>query len=83
MPDKAALAFYGVTVGILLALTREGNRMPSTFKVAAKFWVGLIAAVLIAVQSAWADAPPWLAPVIAALGAVGVYVTPNADDDDA
>ncbi len=53
--------------------------MPSTFQVAAKFWVALAFAVLVAVQSAWPDAPPWLAPVIAAVGAVSVYLTPNRD----
>jgi len=53
--------------------------MPSTFTVAAKFWVALAFAVLVAVQSAWPDAPAWLAPVIAAVGAVSVYLTPNRD----
>lgn len=53
--------------------------MPDTFTVAAKFWVGLAGAVVIAVITALGhDAPQWLTVVAGVLAAIGVYLVPNA-----
>ena len=45
---------------------------------AAKFWVGVVGAVVVAVLSALPDDPQWLVVVSAVLTAVGVYLVPNA-----
>ena len=46
---------------------------------AAKFWVGAATAVVVAVLTALGDrAPSWLTVLAAVLGALGVYLTPNA-----
>lgn len=52
---------------------------------AAKFWVGLVGAVLAAVVASAPDAPQWVGIALAVVTALGVYVTPNATppaDDD-
>lgn len=48
----------------------------------AKFWVGLVGAVVAAVLAAWPDAPQWLFVVAAAVTAVGVYLAPNRSVSD-
>jgi hypothetical protein len=45
---------------------------------AAKFWVGLVGAVLAAVVASTPDAPPAFGIALAVVTALGVYVTPNA-----
>jgi hypothetical protein len=45
---------------------------------AAKFWVGLVGAVLAAVVASMPDAPRAVGIVLAVVTALGVYVTPNA-----
>lgn len=57
--------------------------MPETFRTAAKAWVGLIGAVLVAVVATLGtDTPRWLAVVVAVVTAIGVYLTPNAAPAD-
>ena len=53
--------------------------MPASFAAAAKFWVGLLGAILIAASSALDSPPQWLGVVIAVLTAIGVYLVPNAE----
>ena len=43
----------------------------------AKTFVAIATAVLVAVQAQWIDAPTWVPAVIAGLGAVAVFLTPN------
>lgn len=51
---------------------------------AAKFWVAVIGSVLIAISQALGDTvPPWLTAAIAGFTAIGVYLTPNKEADDA
>lgn len=50
---------------------------------AAKFLVALLTAILVAVQTTLPlseSAHAWVAAILSALGAVGVYVTPNRPD---
>lgn len=57
--------------------------MPETFANAAKFYVGLLGAVLVAASTALDNPPQWLGVVIAVLTAIGVYLVPNAAPADA
>lgn len=52
--------------------------MPDTFRTAAKFWTGLLGAVLVAVVAVLDDPPQWLSVAVAVLTAIGVYLVPNA-----
>lgn len=45
---------------------------------AAKFWVGLVGAVLTAVVASMPDAPPAVKVALAVSTALGVYLIPNA-----
>lgn len=51
---------------------------------AAKFWVGLVGAVVIAILTVLGDdAPRWLTVVAAVATALGVYLVPNASPEPA
>lgn len=49
---------------------------------AAKFWVGLVGAVLAAVAASMPDAPRAVGIVLAVVTALGVYLVPNATPDE-
>ena len=50
---------------------------------AAKFWIGAASAAIVAILTVLGDrAPQYLVVVAAVLGALGVYLVPNASPDD-
>ena len=51
--------------------------IPKRYQHAAKAWVAAAATVLTAVVAAVPDLPKWAAVVVAVLGTLGVYGTPN------
>lgn len=56
--------------------------IPKRYQHAAKAVVAAFAAVLTAVVAAFPDLPKWAAVIVAILGTLGVYGTPNVTPDD-
>jgi len=57
-----------------------GELLPKAVLPYAKAWIALLGVIASSVVIGWDDAPKWLVVVSSVLTAVGVYLTPNAEE---